>query len=83
MTDDATLRGWKQRALQAEGRVEALIAECERLESTLRDHFAARALTGLLSDLPPYCKGLEWKENTAEAAYQLADAMLAARKEQS
>jgi len=30
MTDDATLRAWKQRALMAEGRIEALEHDAEQ-----------------------------------------------------
>lgn len=46
----------------------------------LRDYFAAKALQGLLSDLPKTLYGLDWLEKTVCAAYGIADAMLKARK---
>ena len=46
---------------------------------TLRDYFAAKAMQGMLSDLPKTLYGLDWMANTSKAAYELADAMLAAR----
>ena len=46
---------------------------------TLRDYFAAKALAGLMADLPKSMHGFTWQDNVAEAAYQLADAMLAER----
>jgi hypothetical protein len=42
---------------------------------TLRDYFAARAMTGLLA-CPNYD---DYPERTAEACYRLADAMIAER----
>ena len=44
---------------------------------SLRDYFAAAAMTGMLSD--PDAGKVDWK-NLAEAAYEAADAMLAARE---
>ena len=44
---------------------------------TLRDYFAAKAMQGMLADLP---NGIEWKEGVADAAYQFADAMLEVRE---
>jgi hypothetical protein len=46
---------------------------------TLRDYFAAKALQGMLADLPKTLYGLDWMQKTTESAYQVADAMLAAR----
>lgn len=45
-------------------------------ESKLRDHFAGLAMQGLLTGQPLYIT-----EDTAKQAYQVADAMLKARKE--
>jgi hypothetical protein len=50
---------------------------------TLRDYFAAKAMQGLMHNYHP-CDFLEhngWIEDISMASYQLADAMLAARKE--
>lgn len=47
---------------------------------TLRDYFAAKALQGLLSDLPKTLYGLDWEAKTVASAYSIADAMLEARK---
>ena len=47
---------------------------------TLRDYFAAKALQGMLSDLPKTLYGLDWQANTVASAYSIADAMLEARK---
>lgn len=46
----------------------------------LRDYFAAKALQGMLADLPKTMYGLDWQENAAKGAYLLADAMLKARE---
>lgn len=46
----------------------------------LRDYFAAKALQGLLSDLPKTLYGLDWEAKTVASAYSIADAMLEARK---
>lgn len=46
---------------------------------TLRDYFAAKALQGMLADLPKSCYGLNWSTLVAEQAYALADSMLKAR----
>ena len=43
---------------------------------TLRDYFAAKAVTGMLADLPKTCYGLNWQDNVAKSAYEVADAML-------
>jgi uncharacterized protein YjbJ (UPF0337 family) len=89
VTDDATLRGLKQRALQAEGRVEELIAECQRLTEvtkdtlTVRDHFAGLAISGFNKGMVDYGWDDEVLDGHVEMAYRIADAMLAARKEQS
>lgn len=45
---------------------------------TLRDYFAAKAMGSLISD-PDWRSDMVWHE-TAFAAYQMADAMLEARK---
>lgn len=47
---------------------------------TLRDYFAAKALQGMLADLPKSCYGLDWQDNVARAAWSVADAMLATRE---
>ena len=46
----------------------------------LRDYFAAKALQGLLADLPKILYGPEWVKSTATTSYTLADAMLKARE---
>jgi len=45
---------------------------------TLRDYFAAKAMSSLISD-PDWRSDMVWHE-TAYAAYQMADAMMKARK---
>lgn len=45
-------------------------------DEQLRDHFAGLAMQGLLTGQPLYIP-----EDTAKQAYQVADAMLKARKE--
>ena len=47
---------------------------------TVRDYFAAKALQGMLSDLPITLYGPDCDKNTAALAYSIADAMLEARK---
>jgi hypothetical protein len=54
---------------------------------TLRDYFAARALQGLLDNVGLHALGIaadragkSVSSNTAQAAYELADAMLKARE---
>ncbi|USE79521.1 hypothetical protein NDR89_23300 [Cupriavidus gilardii] len=47
---------------------------------TLRDYFAAKAMQGMLADLPKSLWGLQWEASTAACAYRLADEMLAARE---
>lgn len=47
---------------------------------TLRDYFAAAALTGLLKD--GYYRGTDDAPGTAEDAYAIADAMLLARNQE-
>lgn len=46
---------------------------------TLRDYFAGQALSGLLADLPKTMYGLDWQQNAARGAYELADAMISER----
>jgi hypothetical protein len=46
---------------------------------SLRDYFAAKAMQGMLADLPKTCYGLDWQANVAKAAFALADAMLDVR----
>lgn len=48
---------------------------------TLRDYFAAKAMQGMLTDLPKTCYGTDWKANVAYEAYALANSMMRARKE--
>ena len=45
---------------------------------SLRDYFAAKAMNSLISD-PDWRSDMVWHE-TAYAAYQMADAMMKARK---
>lgn len=47
---------------------------------TLRDYFAAKALQGVLSDVPATLYGLDFEKNIAKLSYFIADAMLEARK---
>lgn len=47
----------------------------------LRDYFAAKAMQGMLADLPKACYGTDWKANVAYEAYALANSMMRARKE--
>lgn len=47
---------------------------------TLRDYFAAKALQGLLADLPKMLYGANWKADVAGTSYEIADAMMEARK---
>lgn len=42
---------------------------------TLRDYFAAKAMTAIYPDV----QGLGWQKECAKCAYELADAMLEAR----
>jgi oligoendopeptidase F len=58
------------------------LVECDRLP-TLRDYFAAQALTGILSDLKYYDSNLESPFDVAKFAYEYADAMLAAREKKA
>lgn len=46
---------------------------------TLRDYFAAKALGGLLADIPNSMYGFDWESNVAQCSYRLADAMLKER----
>jgi hypothetical protein len=46
---------------------------------TLRDYFAAKAMQGMLSDLPKSMYGMEWESDVAEAAYRIADRLIAER----
>jgi len=48
--------------------------------ATLRDYFAAKAMQGMLSDLPKSLYGLDWMQKTTSSAYAVADSMLEARK---
>ncbi len=52
------------------------LAECGM---TLRDYMAAKALQGLLSNLPESMYGIEWEVHVSSAAYRLADEMLRER----
>ena len=51
------------------------------LGMTMRDYFAAKALQGILSDMPITLYGPDCDKNTAALAYSIADAMLEARKQ--
>lgn len=51
---------------------------CEQGMS-LRDYYAGKAMQGMLADLPKTCYGLDWTKNVAKAAFEVADAMMAAR----
>lgn len=48
---------------------------------SLRDYFAGQALASMVTELvmPPSASEPEWAETSASNAYELADAMLAAR----
>lgn len=46
---------------------------------SIRDYFAAKALQGMLADLPKALYGLDWMANLARSSYAVADAMLAER----
>jgi len=75
----AVASNWWMLALDERARVIAEIQEEARTEARrehLRDQFAAAALTGLLSS--------DWSTSAsvaADSAYELADAMLAAREQ--
>ena len=56
------------------------VCEPHMVGMTLRDYFAAKALQGMLSDLPITLYGPDCDKNTAALAYSIADAMLQARK---
>jgi hypothetical protein len=47
---------------------------------SIRDYFAAKALQGILSDVPESMYGLDWKEKIVSTSYEIADAMLAERE---
>lgn len=47
---------------------------------TLRDYFAAKAMQGMLADLPKTLYGLDWQTKVTESSYEIADAMLKARQ---
>jgi hypothetical protein len=55
-------------------------ASSEQHGMTLRDYFAAKALGGMLAELPKTCYGLDWQDKVTRTAYELADAMLRARE---
>ncbi len=50
--------------------------------ATLRDYFAAKAMQSLLTTIDEF-PDEHWRTGVAMDAYQMADAMLAARKEKS
>lgn len=52
----------------------------ELITESLRDDLAAKAMQGMLSDLPKTLYGLQWQSNLSESSYELADIMLEARK---
>jgi hypothetical protein len=52
----------------------------DHLGMTLRDYFAAKALGGMLAEIPKSCYGLDWQDKVTRTAYELADAMLKARE---
>lgn len=47
---------------------------------SLRDYLAAKAMQGMLADMPKLLHGFNWQENVARASYEIADAMLAERE---
>src|SRR5687768_4412883 len=49
-------------------------------DAAIRDYFAAKAMQGMLTDIPKALCGMDWQENVAKASYEIADAMLEARK---
>jgi hypothetical protein len=57
--------------------------ENDRLQATLRDHFAMAALTGMFAaDTEDCFLGINNEILRARGCYKMADAMMAARKEQ-
>lgn len=47
---------------------------------SLRDYFAAKAMQGVLTNLPKPLYGPDWQAQVAHEAYSIADAMLAVRE---
>jgi hypothetical protein len=58
------------------------IVSCDSQGMTLRDYFAAAALSGSVGYVNEFAPAYEASlKHTAQAAYRIADAMLEARKE--
>lgn len=51
----------------------------EMIAKSLRDDFAAKAMQGMLADMPKTLYGLDWQEKLAESSYEVAYAMMEAR----
>lgn len=70
--------------MQAKARIEYLEVAVHARAANLRDQFAVGAMQGLIGTAASPClHGLDGLENeTAEAAYRMADAMLRARATQ-
>ena len=52
-------------------------------EMTLRDYFAGQAIQGLMADSTNCCDDGQWEHfwrDNADSAYEMADAMMEARK---
>lgn len=52
------------------------LAECGM---TLLDYMAAKAMQGMLADLPPTFYGTDWQTKLVASSYAFADAMLKER----
>jgi hypothetical protein len=71
--------GWRKK--QIRDKIEQAFPNPHRTDMTgmsLRDYFAAKAMQGLLSD-PDWRQDMDFEE-TAHAAYTMADAILKARE---
>ena len=47
---------------------------------SIRDYFAAKAMQGMLADLPPSLYGTDWQAKLVSSSYKVADAMLEERE---
>lgn len=80
----SSLDGWLECHSEAEVRAAILALIAERSERELRDHFAAKALPAVFSNIIDKAAAdtpIEVVEMTASLAYMLADAMLKAREQ--
>ena len=81
MSQIAELAVLQRQVKDLEDSIKTIERGLSKKELRLRDEFAMAALNGMLADLPKTCYGLDWKQNVVREAYQVADAMLAARGE--